>query len=33
MSIDNLSDHLNRMASNGQVRLVPSEDGRMVVPL
>jgi hypothetical protein len=33
VSIDNLSDHLNRMAANGQVRLVPSEDGRMVVPL
>ncbi len=33
VSIDNLSDHLNRMSANGQVRLVPSEDGRMVVPL
>lgn len=32
-SIDRLSEVLNQMASDGQVRLVPSEDGRMVVPL
>ena len=33
VSIDNLSEILNKMSADGQIRLVPSEDGRMVVPL
>jgi len=33
VSIDNLSEILNKMSTDGQIRLVPSEDGRMVVPL
>jgi hypothetical protein len=33
VSMDDISGVLNSMSSDGQVRLMPSEDGRMVVPL
>jgi len=33
VSMEDIAGVLNKMASDGQVRLMPSEDGRMVVPL